>query len=158
MRLTSAYTGTSSTSLQKMFNVGSSGNGSFNTTANTTYKFKIITSLSGLSATSGTISFGILGTANITNIGYNSNTIKSASLGTSQQYNFTTANASVLTSGNTATSAKIIIEGTFSVTTAGTIIPAFAVSQTTTPVVDANSYFEIVPIGSNTITNSTDII
>jgi hypothetical protein len=158
MRLTSAYTGTGSTALQKMFNVGSSGNGSYPATANTTYRFKLVASISGLSSTSGTISFGFLGNANISNITYNSNTIKSASLGTSQQYAFNVATASVLVSGNTATSAKIILEGVFSVSTAGTIIPSFAVSQSTTPSVDVNSFFEITPIGSNTITATSDII
>ena len=160
MRLVSAYTGTSSTALQKMFNVGSSGNGSFSTGTNKTYKFRVITTLSGLSAVTGTHSFGFLGTANISNIKYVSTSSRSsnnATISAPSSLVITTATASALSVTNVVSTARIQIEGIISITTAGTLIPSFAVSSSTTPIVDANSYFEILEIGTDTVTTTNDI-
>lgn len=160
MSLNSDYTGTTSTSLQKAFNVGSSGNGSFPAVANKKYAFEYILYLDGLSSTSGTISFGILGTATIDFIFGNSiakktGTPSSAAASQSALINSTTQ---AVVTATTTTNGYFCIIGELTTTSSGTLIPAFAVSQSTTPTIKKGSFFRIKELGANTINATSDIV
>jgi hypothetical protein len=160
MVLTSAYVLANSTSLQKMFNIGSGSAGAFNTTANKTYKFRLEFDMTGLSASSGTLSFGFLGTAIVTSINYKAETCKQALATAAAPFIVSIQSTSInsITSSTTATTAKGFITGIIRCTTAGTLIPAIATSiGVTTAQVEANSYFEISEVGSNTITATSNI-
>lgn len=160
MILSSPNALSNSTGLQKMFNVGSSGNGAFNTGSNKTYKFRIEFDMSGLSGSSSSIGFGFLGTANISTISYKANAAKNTLI-TINQANIQSVQTSAQTtisSATTNTTAKGIITGIIRITTSGTLIPAISTSVgNTTSQVDPNSYFEIIEIGSNTLTATSNI-
>lgn len=158
--LTSPYVLANQTTLQKMFNVGSGSGGAFNASANKTYRFRIEFDLTGLSASSGTISFGFLGTAVITSINYKMNATKNAlaTITAANIQSIQTTAVTVITAATTNTVAKGMASGTIRVTTAGTIIPAISTSVgVTTAQVEANSFCEFVEIGSNTLTATSNI-
>jgi hypothetical protein len=160
MALTNAYGLANSTSLQKMFNVGSGSAGAFNTTANKSYKFRIEFDMTGLSSSAGTISFGFLGTAVITSINYKAETSKQALATAASPFivSIQVATISAITSSTTATTFKGVITGIVRCTTAGTLIPAVATSVGIgTAQVEVNSYAEFTEIGSNTITATSNI-
>lgn len=161
--LTSAYMGSNTTSLQKAFNTGSSGTGSFNASANKMYRFTCELDLTGISSTTGTVAFGFLGTATISNINYKALGSKIASLATSAtNTNYTTVQttaSTIVTASNTGTTARLVISGTIRVTTAGTIQPAYATSSGSSTVqTEPDSFFEIYEVGSNTLTATSNII
>ena len=160
MVLLNAYVLSNSTSLQKMFNVGSGSGGAFNATANKTYRFRIEFDLTGLSTTSSTISFGFLGTAVITSINYKMNATKNAlaTVSAANIQSLQTTAGTVVTAATTNATAKGMLSGIIRVSTAGTIIPAVSTSiGVATAQVEVNSYAEFVEIGSNTVTASSNI-
>jgi len=160
MALTTAYVLASSTSLQKMFNVGSGSAGAFNTTINKTYEFRIEFDMTGLSSSAGTLGFGFLGTAVITSISYKAETSKQVLATAASPFisSIQTASQSTITSSTTGTSAKGVITGIVRCTTAGTLIPAISTSiGIGTAQVEVNSYFKITEIGANTITATSNI-
>jgi hypothetical protein len=160
MCLTTAYVLANSTLLQKMFNVGSGSGGAFNASANKTYRFRIEFDLTGLSGTSGTISFGFLGTAVVTSINYKMNATKNAlaTITAANIQSIQTTGVTVVTAATTNTVAKGMLSGTIRVTTAGTIIPAIATSiGVGTAQVEVNSFAEFIEIGSNTLTATSNI-
>lgn len=160
MVLLNAYVLSNSTSLQKMFNVGSGSGGAFNATANKTYRFRIEFDLTGLSTTSSTISFGFLGTAVITSINYKMNSTKNAlaTITAANIQSLQTTAGTVVTAATTNATAKGMLSGIIRVSTAGTIIPAVSTSiGVATAQVEVNSYAEFVEIGSNTVTASSNI-
>ncbi len=162
IKLTSPYTLASSTSLQKLFNVGSGGAGAYNAGANRTIDFECSFVLSGLSTSSGNISFGILGTAGIatiayTHIGRKTSTINGAGANV-QSAIATTASANALVSANTADNAYYIIKGVLTTSTAGTIILAVATGvAVSTATVAVNSFAEFNDIGADTLTATSNI-
>ena len=122
--------------------------------ANTAYEFECEFTLSSISASSGTFSFGILGTAGIASIMYNAFATKNTALTNAQLMSFTVTTASILSVSNTASVARAVVKGTFRTNaTPGTIIPAYAVSVNANPVTDVNSFFKITEIGADTFTN-----
>lgn len=149
IRTATAYTDlVGGTGLRTMFGT------SFTAEANSCYEFEVVFSLSSISATSGTFSFGILGTAGIANILYNADANKNATLTNSLMMTFSVTIASALSASTTSTTARASIKGIITTNaTVGTIIPAYAVSVSANPVTDANSIFKITKIGSNTFTN-----
>ena len=148
MCLASAYTLTSTTSAQKLFNA--SANGAL-TLQPGTYFFECEFDLSALSATSGTFSFALGGTATFTTK-YNSQAVKEiAGQPTSPQaVSSTSAAATALATANTNTAGSAIIRGVIRVTTAGTVIPQVALGVAAAAVVGANSWFRAWPAGSST--------
>ena len=160
MILSSAYVLSNSTSLQKMFNVGSGSGGAFNATANKTYRFRIEFDMTGMSTSSGALSFGFLGTATISSISYKANALKNA-LATITAANLQSIQVSTITTITTATgnaTAKGVITGIIRVSGAGTIIPAIATGiGNSTSQVEANSFFEIAELGSDTVTATSNI-
>lgn len=157
LALTTAYTGTSTTALQKLFNVPT--NGAFNVTATTSYFFEGEFDLSAMSASTGTFGFGFLGTATITSVKYTALSVK-ATIGTATAPFMTTgivATATQLNATTTATVGHAYITGIIRINAAGTLIPAFNVSVAAAAAVGVNSWFRLVPIGSNTLTNSGNV-
>ena len=59
--------------------------------------------------------------------------------------------ATPLVVANTTQSGYFYVRGMLTVSTGGTIIPAFATSQAAASVVNIGSYFLLYPIGSNTV-------
>jgi len=160
MILSSAYVLSNSTSLQKMFNVGSGSGGAFNATANKTYRFRIEFDMTGMSSSSAALSFGFLGTATISSISYKANVLKNA-LATITAANLQSIQVSTITTITSATTnatAKGVIMGIIRVSGAGTIIPAIATGVgNSTSQVEANSFFEITELGSDTVTATSNI-
>jgi len=159
MCLSAPYVGTSGTALQKIFNVGSGGNGAFNAVANKAYEFVCEFDLTAMSTSAGTFSFGFLGSATLSSLTWKSIAAKGAlaTASTAQITSATVGTATVITGSSTSATGKACITGVIRVTGAGTIIPAFSVSVSATPQVEANSIFIIRELGSDTVTASSDI-
>ena len=145
-----------------MFNVGSSGNGSFTCEANKTYVAKIVANISGLSSTSGTISIGSLGTASLSSVRFTNLSAKATSLGgvkTTQMSSTTSSTGLVLVTASTGTTATAIIEIVFRTTSSGSFIPALSTSVgTASAIVETNSYCRIDELGTDTLTATSDIV
>lgn len=152
--LTGTYTLTSQTAAQKAFN--STTNGALTAKAATSYYFEGLISLSSMSATSGSFGFALGGTATLTSITWTSNAVKAATLATAatnqMTFNATAANTTVATA-STATNGYMFVKGIIRVNAAGTLIPSVSLGVAAAAVVGTNSYFRIIPIGTNTITN-----
>ena len=148
--LTSAYTLTSQTALQKLFNVPT--NGAVTVAGNTTYMFDLAISLTAMSATSGTYSFGWLGTAVYTRVKWWALANKGAAtpVAALQTMSTNTAATAVVAATTTATG-QATIRGKLVIGTGGTIIPAIGLSVAAAAVVGVDSYFRIWPVGSNTV-------
>lgn len=140
--LQSAYTLTSTTTRQKLFNW--SANGALTLPAGT-YRFDCGFTLTGMSATSGNAAFAILGagTASITTVRYygyaaDSNTLPiSADLVSANVENSSVSSATATTS--TALLAHFF--GVFDVGSAGTIIPSVSLGAAAAASVNAGSFF-----------------
>lgn len=156
IRLTSTYTLTSQTGLQKIFN--STTNGAFTAAGSTSYRFEVEFDLSSMSATSGNFGFGFLGTATLTSVKYVSTASKTA-IGTPSTTQITTssvATATGLVSANTTTTGHARITGIVAVNAGGTLIPAVSLGVAAAAVVGVNSYFSLTPIGTNTQTSTSN--
>lgn len=149
--VTTPYTiPTAGPGLRKMFN--SPSNGAITLASNTSYWFECTGSLSSLSATSGTFSFGFLGTASVTRIRYMSVANKAvvtpvASLLT----NVTSTASTALVTANLVTTAQFTLKGKLLTDTGGTLIPAIGNSVEALPIVGNDSTFRIYPLGTNTV-------
>ena len=123
-----------------------------------TYEFVGEFNLSGISATSGSFGFA-LGTANSAVIGAQSWSAyaNKATLATpaAPQFSWNVAANTSIATATTATVGFARLEGTFTLTTAGSIIPELSFTTITgapTPIVGVGSYFKILPLGSPTVT------
>lgn len=149
--LTSAYTiPTEGGGLRAMFN--SPTNGTVTVKSNTSYWFECVGSLSSLSATSGTVSFGFLGAASTTSIRYIILGNKGAATPVAATMtNVTTTSSTAYTGANITTTSQFSIRGKIVVETGGTLIPAIGHSVIANPIVGINSTFRIYPIGNQTV-------
>lgn len=148
-----AYTLTSQTTTQKLFNA--STNGAVTVSAATTYLVECFFTMSGMSATSGNTGFNLVGggTATVTSaalhcIGLDGTAGTAAAAGAS----FITSQGQT---GNIITAATgaamgVLIKGIIRINAGGTLIPAVTLTTAAAAVVGANSYLRITPIGSNT--------
>lgn len=148
----SAYTtptGTANT-LKQMFNVTT--NGALTVAGNTTYFFDCLLYVTAMSATAGTLQFGIGGTATFTNILYTAIANKTATgVQTASSHTLGTAKtAVVITASNTTTTGYARVQGKFVVSTGGTIIPSFALSIAAAAQVQPGTYFQCWEAGTNT--------
>lgn len=141
----------SSTAAQNIF---AAANDTLTVLAATTYRFRASISLN-TGATSHATSFGMGGTATFTSISYTSRATSSAAgtLAAPQMRRVETAAATALTAASTAVTTDIEIEGVVRINAAGTIVPqiTFSAGPTGTCEVAVNSFFELEPIGSNTV-------
>jgi hypothetical protein len=144
--LNTAYTLTSQTAAQKLFNA--STNGAL-TLAVGSYDFECAFALSSMSSSSGTFGFAFGGTATMTQT-LNASAIKAASLTTAGawQVSYNTAANTALTDANTATNASAVIRGRLNITAAGTVIPQVSLGVAAAAVVATGAYFEIGFIGN----------
>ena len=112
------------------------------------YFFECEFSLSAMSASSGTFSFGLGGTATLGGIQYTALASKTAlTPNTAQITTSQTAAATALVTASTTTTGSAIIRGAFYITAAGTIIPSFAISVAANAIVGNLSYFRCWPVG-----------
>lgn len=154
IQLSSAYTLTSQTAAQKLFN--STTNGAV-TLAVGTYDFECMFSLSSMStATSGSFGFALGGTATKTQA-WRAEAIKTGTAVTTPQAPQITYNTTSNTALTSATTSQDLgyayIRGSIRVTIAGTVIPQVSLGVAAAAVVGVNSFFRIWPKGSSTVTN-----
>jgi hypothetical protein len=150
--LTSNFTLASQTAAQPMFNATT--NGRVTLAGNTTYRFRCAFALGSMSATSGSFGFALGGTATISSQAWYGVATKTALGGSAtSQMSWNTAAQTTLTTGGTAVGGNAQIEGTIRITTGGTLIPQVSLTQAAAAIVQAGAFFEIWPIGSDTVTN-----
>ena len=151
--LQSAYTLTSQTAAQALFNVPANGQVTLTTG---TYRFECLYSLSSLSATSGTFGFALGGTATITQTWMataRKSTLTDTTVTNPSVTSYNTAANTSLTAANTVTTGFARINGTLIVTAAGTVIPQVSLGVASAAVVGVGSYFRISPLGTTTVTS-----
>jgi len=150
-----AYTLTSSTALQKVFNV--STNGAVTVAAATSYFFECSLNISNKSATSGNFGFSIGGagsatftSANWQSFGLDATTQTTAAnlSGISSSSNAATGDIIVPTTG---TAASVYITGIFRITAGGTLIPSIQLSTANAAIIGVNSWFRCRSLGNNTV-------
>jgi hypothetical protein len=152
--LTSTYTLTSQTAAQKAFN--STTNGAINVKAGTSYFFEGLISLTAMSATSGSFGFALGGTATLTSVSWTSNSVKAtatATAATNQMTFNTLASNTTVATASTGTVGYMFVKGIVRINATGTLIPSISLTRAAAAVVGINSYFRIVPIGTDIITN-----
>jgi len=150
--LTGAYTLTSQTAAQKLFN--SSTNGALTVSSSKSYYFECVFSLTSLSSTSGSFGFAFGGTATFTSQAWQSIANKAAlATPTAGLMTFNTAANVTLATANTTTTGQARITGIVRINTGGTLIPQISLGVASAAIVGVNSYFRIWPVGSNTVTN-----
>ena len=148
--LDTAYTLTSTTTAQKLFN--NSTNGAL-TLATGWYRFNAVIGITGLSATTGNGQFQILGggTATLGGVLYDVVGVDGAS-GTAGNktgsWSVTSSSAASAVTGGTATALVFNINGTFEVTATGTIIPSIALVTAAAGSVVVGSFFECTRVGA----------
>lgn len=149
--LTSAYTiPTEGGGLRAMFN--SPASGAITVKGSTAYWFECMGSISSLSTSSGTFSFGLLGTASISTIRYISSANKAVvTPATAQMTNVSTTASTALNTANIVATAQFTIMGKLTVDTGGTIIPAIGHSVIANPIIGVGSTFRIYPMGADSV-------
>lgn len=144
IRQAASRTLTSTTAEQKLFD--SVTNGAL-TLPTGVFFFEGMVYITGLSATSGNMAFDILGagTAVLSDVLYQAVGIDGAAAAAATQTGSTMIQgqspASIVTAG-TATACAFSLEGTFEVTTAGTIIPSVSLVTAAAGTVAAGTYFK----------------
>jgi hypothetical protein len=152
--LTSAYTLTSQTAAQKMFNATT--NGALTVQGSTTYFFECVFALTAMSATSGSFGFSVLGagTATLTSQFYRTGAAKVAAAAlTNEGTGIFTAATTTLVTANTSTTGHARIYGKIRVNAGGTLIPSVSLGVAAAAIVSTDSYFRIWPAGAGTVTN-----
>jgi len=154
-RLNAAVTGSDVTTAQSVFGVGCT------LSASTVYEFEIAFGLAkSAGVTSHTIAFGFGGTVGIGNIYYDiSSTNMSGSASTIVVNSATTRGYVAVSTPTVATnatgsalnSASMLIKGTVSITTGGTLIPQYTLSAAPGGAYStaAGSYIRINPLGAS---------
>jgi len=154
-RLTANYTLTSNTSSQKAFNIPA--NGALTLPSNTAYYFECLLSVDTMSGTSGNFGFDILGagTATISNQLWAAHGLDATTQATAAAIGGSlaaAANTADVITAAVGTAAHVLIKGTFSITTGGTIIPSVKLTTGAAAVVKTGSYFRAERIGLDTVT------
>lgn len=158
--LSSDYTATDSSSAQKVFDVPSDG--AVTVLADTTYFVEglyAIAPTANFNAESVQTLFALGGGATLTSIRYAADTSTglSSAVNTLKRVQVAAATAVTVTDaapGGAATNFVIQIRGIIRTNAAGTITPQFQFTGTpgSAPIVQANSFFRLVPAGSGSVT------
>jgi predicted choloylglycine hydrolase len=160
--LSSNYTGSDSASAQKVFNVPADG--AVAVLANTTYFVEglyMIAPSAGLNFNAESVQtlFALGSGATLTSIRYVADTTAGLSSAVTALKRVQAAAATAITvtdaaPGGAATNFVIQIRGIIRTNAAGTITPQFQFTGTpgADPVVQANSFFRLVPVGSGSVT------
>jgi hypothetical protein len=146
------------TALQKIFNVGSSGNGSMPVVAGKRYKLLGWVNLSALPAVSKNISFGILGTATASFLSGEALGLVSSALSTPQLQGLSSLSVTQIASNSAATAGRMFINLDFICNGSGNITPSLAISSAASGMTVDSAYFERFEIGDSSATASSDII
>lgn len=151
--LNTAYTLTSQTAAQKLFNASTNG---AVTLPVGTYQFECFYSLSSMSSSSGSFGFALGGAATFTqqwmSIAQKSNVTLTVAV-TGQTTFSTTANTALATA-STTTAGYALIRGIINVTVAGTVIPQVSLGVAAAAVVGVGSRFKVSPFsGTSSTTN-----
>jgi len=158
--LASNYTANDSASAQKVFNVPTDG--AVAVLANTTYFIEgqyMIAPAINFNAESVQTLFALGGGATLTSIRYvaDTSTGLASAVTAAKKVQVTAATATTVTDaapGGAATNFVIQIRGIIRTNVAGTITPQFQFTGTpgSAPIVQANSFFRLVPVGSGSVT------
>jgi hypothetical protein len=158
--LTSNYTANDSASAQRVFNTPT--NGAVAVLANTTYMFEGLYSIRpaiNFNAESVQTAFSLDSGATLTSIRYvaDTSTGLATAVNTMKQTQVASAAAATVTDaapGGAATNFVIQIRGVIRTNTAGTLTPQFRFTGTpgSAPIVQANSFFRLTPIGPGSVT------
>ena len=147
--LGTAYTLTSQTAAQKLFNA--TANGAV-TLPLGTYQFECMFSLSSMSSTSGSFGFALgVGTAVIGSQGWIAFAQKGTATlatATAEQVTYNTAANTALATASANTVGYAYIKGFFRVTTAGTVIPQVSLGVAAAAIVGVQSFFKVSPVSS----------
>lgn len=141
-------------------NVFPTGQAVLTVQATTTYEFEAEYQIDTTGATSNSLGilFALAGGASLTSIAYKASATNGTAAGTPSApavSRFTAATVSTVTAAvAAATQRTVTLRGIMRVNAAGTIAPQFQYSAApgAAPVVRANSFFRLWPIGSNTVT------
>lgn len=153
--INSAYTLTSTTASQQIFNTTT--NGALTLPQTGLYIFSGRIYVTGMSATSGNGAFSILGagTATLTNYIMNSIGVDSSTTGNANTQSGNWAVSSAFTTNtvtaSTGTSLAFEVGGVFKCTATGTIIPSLSQVTAAASVVAAGSYIVIQNIADNAV-------
>ena len=149
--LQSAYTLTSQTAAQKLFNTPASGQVTLSVG---TYAFECSYSLTAL-ASSGGYGFALGGTATFTQFFWSLAQKGAAAVATATatQSTYNVAANTTLATASVNTVGYANISGIINVSVSGTIIPQVSLGVAAAAVVGIGSYFRIRPIGNTTVTS-----
>lgn len=146
------------TALQRIFNVGTSGNGSIAVTSGRKYRVRGWAVFSGLTSTSKSISFGILGTATASYVSGIGQGVVSVAINGFQMRELTSFNATQISSPAATTAAKIYVDLEFNCNGSGTFIPSILFSAAQSNMQVDSAYFDIVDIGASTANATSNIV
>lgn len=143
--------------------LGTSSGGGMTLSSSTTYHFKLNFALTGISATSGSISLTFATTGTIGSIFYSCIGTKSTAVNTatatSEFVYVNQASATIISAANTTTTAAELCDGMIRMTSSGTVTPTVSGSASGTgPTVLSNSYFYAEPTGPSTGTSIGNIV
>lgn len=157
IRADATRTFTSNTSQQAIFNSPANGRITLETG---TYLFEGLIAMTSMSGTSGNGKFSIIGagTATLGSILWQAWGRDVAAEGTAGAVGggwhvIATQTAANVVTAATGTALAFTVEGTFEVTSAGTVIPSFAQTTAAAAVVSIGSYIRIRRVGSTSLTN-----
>lgn len=152
-----AYVLTSTTALQKLFDVGTVA-GEINVAANTSYEFECVFIITAMSSTAGNAGFSILGagtatlfSAGWTVIGRDASTLNVQG-GAITLYSSSDSESGNLFNASAGTNMHAYIKGIIRVNAAGTIIPSINLTTAAAASVSANSFIKLTKIGNGTVT------
>jgi hypothetical protein len=151
---TSAYTGTTAGTVQKMFDASTGLNGALNVGPSVTYLFETAFAITGRSTITHTIAYGFGGTAAIDRLTMTvfANTGGATSVPGVPTMVRTTVNNHAINLTNTSSTICVFGQGKLTIGTSGTIIPQITRSASVVALVVApDSYFRIWPIGSTSL-------
>jgi hypothetical protein len=138
MRQTATRTLTSNTSAQAIFNAAAAG--AFTLEVGDVVDIDMLVTLSALSSSSSTFSFGLGGTATLSELAVLVLAGKEGSVGDTRFSMMTSASATIVTTASTSTAGVIRVTGSFKCTVAGTVIPQITQSVAAAAVVGIGSY------------------
>jgi len=145
------YTLTSTTASQKLFNA--TANGALTLPVGT-YRYEAFLYLSSMSGTSGNLLFNFLGAGSAViasalsrAVGQDGNSAGAGAAGTS--YWTGAASPNPIVTAATATSFNVVVNGTFRVSTAGTIIPSISLNTASAAIVQTNTHFTTTRISTS---------
>lgn len=146
-----AYTLTSQTAAQKLFNV--TANGAVTLVAGT-YEFECVFSLSSMSSSSGSFGFALGGAATFTQYWWSSANKATLATAAGGQVTYNTAANTAIATATTATVGFARCGGIIVVSAGGTVIPQVSLGVAAAAAVGIGSYFKVRALGSAAVTSS----